>query len=185
MAEETEIRHKGRINQTGEVFTPAWVVDEVLCKFPLSAFTVATTTFMDPAAGDGNFLEAIIRKKVECQCKVPDKDTVMIAALTTYGCELMEDNVKDARRRVVSVCLEILFPNVSPKSRHQVDLTLTKNLGSITRHNIIHADYLLYRTARLGEFVRWRNLRSKRPPGIGGLSACGDQMPVGYDDSNR
>jgi len=84
-------REQTRVKATGEVFTPTVLVQEVIEKISLDN----TTPVLDPACGDGQFLgEALIRK-------MENGSTFEQALSTIYGVDLMEDNVKLCRERLL------------------------------------------------------------------------------------
>ena len=88
-------RDKLRVKETAEVFTPTPLVQEMLDKLPPELFENSTKTFLDPSCGDGQFLsEVVIRKMERSHC------TLEQALSTTYGVELMEDNVKLCKERL-------------------------------------------------------------------------------------
>ena len=89
-------RTRERIKQTGEIFTPLPLVDEILDKLPPELFKDPTKTFIDPACGDGNFLVRVVAYKIA------NGLTAEQALSTTYGIDLMEDNVSHARGRVLT-----------------------------------------------------------------------------------
>lgn len=113
-------RSDNRIKQTGEVFTPRPLVDEMLDKLPPNLFTDPTKTFLDPAAGDGNFLVRVLQRKID------NGSTPTQALSTTYGVELMEDNVQRCRRRLLEVAGD------------------TEEHRKIVRQNIVCHDALTY-----------------------------------------
>jgi len=88
---------KQRIRQTGEIFTPIVLVDEILDKLPIDQFTDPNKTFLDPAAGDGNFLVRVVQRKID------NGSTPTQAVQTTYGVELMEDNVRIMTQRILDI----------------------------------------------------------------------------------
>ena len=88
-------RPKARIKVTGEVFTPTTVVQEILDKLGQKVFTDASKTFLDPTCGDGQFLGEVLIRKLENSV---DFET---ALSTIYGVDLMEDNVKLCRERLL------------------------------------------------------------------------------------
>ena len=60
-------REKSRVKATGEVFTPDGLVVEILEKLSgmdKSAFTDNRKTFLDPSAGDGQFLAHVMMMKI-------------------------------------------------------------------------------------------------------------------------
>ena len=88
-------RDKLRVKETAEVFTPTPLVQEMLDNLPQDLFEDHTKTFLDPSCGDGQFLsEVVIRKMSMSGC------TLEQAISTTYGVELMEDNVKLCKERL-------------------------------------------------------------------------------------
>jgi hypothetical protein len=116
-------RDKLRVKQTAEVFTPTLLVDEMLNKLEEETpqlFTDWTKTYLDPSCGDGQFLsEVVIRKMERSGC------TLEQALSTTYGVELMEDNVKLCKERLGG-------PNPTPEILEMLD------------RNIVCADALTY-----------------------------------------
>ena len=91
-------RNKIRVKQTAEVFTPTELVQEMLDKLEendITLFSDPNKTFLDPSCGDGQFLSEVVIKKMERSgC------TLEQALSTTYGVELMEDNVKLCKERL-------------------------------------------------------------------------------------
>ena len=91
-------RDKLRIKQTAEVFTPQHLVLKMLDKLEESdttLFSDPTKTFLDNSCGDGEFLgEIIIRKMERSGC------TLEQALSTTYGVDLMDDNINECRKRL-------------------------------------------------------------------------------------
>ena len=116
-------RDKLRIKQTAEVFTPTPLVQEMLDKLEKenpTLFSDSTKTFLDNSCGDGQFLsEVIIRKMERSGC------TLELALLTTYGVDIMEDNVNECRKRLAG-------PNPTPE------------ILEIVNKNIICHDALTY-----------------------------------------
>lgn len=91
-------RDRLRIKQTAEVFTPTSLVQEILDKLEEedpTLFSDPAKTFLDNSCGDGQFLsEVVIRKMERSKCSLEQ------ALSTTYGVELMEDNVFECRKRL-------------------------------------------------------------------------------------
>ena len=113
-------RDKLRVKETAEVFTPTPLVQEMLDNLPQDLFEDPTKTFLDPSCGDGQFLsEVVIRKMERSGC------TLEQALSTTYGVELMEDNVKLCKERLAG-------PNP------------TQEILDILDKNIVCADALKY-----------------------------------------
>lgn len=91
--------NKERVKKYGEVFTPIWVVNEMLDdveKENKDAFN-PEHTFLEPTCGTGNFVIEIYRRKLnKCRTK-KDAET----ALKSLWCiELLKDNMEICRQRV-------------------------------------------------------------------------------------
>jgi hypothetical protein len=116
-------RNKNRIKQTAEVFTPTPLVQEMLNRLEEQDPTIFSNpikTFLDNSCGDGQFLsEVIIRKIEKSNCSLEQ------ALSTTYGVDLMMDNVIECRRRLAG-------PNPS------------REIIKIVETNIVCADALNY-----------------------------------------
>jgi hypothetical protein len=119
-------RDKLRIKQTAEVFTPTPLVQEMLDKLEEedpTLFADQTKIFLDNSCGDGQFLsEVIIRKMERSGCSLEQ------ALSTTYGVELMEDNVIECRKRLAG-----------PNPTEEILKIVQKN---IVNHNALTYDYL-------------------------------------------
>jgi type I restriction-modification system DNA methylase subunit len=88
-------REKLRVKATGEVFTPTPLVQEILDQLPQELFKDTAKTFIDPSCGDGQFLGEVVI------CKMENGSTLEQALSTTYGVDLMPDNVKLCQDRLL------------------------------------------------------------------------------------
>lgn len=108
-------RDKLRIKQTAEVFTPQHLVVEILDELEQEnpgLFTDPTKTFIDNSCGDGEFLgEIVIRKMERSGCSLEQ------ALSTTYGVDLMEDNIQECKKRLAG-----------PKPTDEIYRILNKNI---------------------------------------------------------
>ena len=139
-------RTRERIKKTAEVFTPEWLVDEILMKLykrDRTLFTSATKTFLDPAAGDGNFLVRILHFKYEFSLQRNGKKKVPLKEIVAsiYGVDLMPDNVKQARHRMLEALAAI---------RHISYEDARKEFGRILMKNIVCHNALEW------DFENWR-----------------------------
>lgn len=103
--EEKLIKSKHRVQKHGEVFTPSWMVQKMLDTPGVKeACENVSTTFLEPAAGDGNFLLAILERKLQAVADQYDernwKTKSLIALSSIYGIEFLEDNLEVARSRM-------------------------------------------------------------------------------------
>ena len=88
-------REYARIKSTGEVFTPTRTVQRILAKIPIDQFVNPSKTFLDNSCGDGQFLGEVLIRKME------NGSTFEQALSTTYGVDLMQDNVDQCRERLL------------------------------------------------------------------------------------
>lgn len=88
-------REHSRIKTTGEVFTPTNLVEKMFDSIDKDQFIQPNKTFLDPSCGDGQFLASVLYRKVGNGI---DFET---ALSTVYGVDLMEDNVKLCRERLL------------------------------------------------------------------------------------
>jgi hypothetical protein len=113
-------RDKLRIKQTAEIFTPKELVLEMIDKLEeqdSSLFSDPTKTFIDNSCGDGEFLgEIVIRKMERSKCSLEE------ALSTTYGVDLMEDNVEECKKRLMG-------PNPTDELRKIVDRNIVCHDG--------------------------------------------------------
>ena len=122
-------RDKLRVKETAEVFTPTPLVQEMLDNLPQYLFEDYTKTFLDPSSGDGQFLsEVVIRKMERSGC------TLEQALSTTYGVELMEDNVKLCKERLggpnpTQEILDILDKNIVCADALKYDYSFGEPMG--------------------------------------------------------
>lgn len=71
---ENLIKSKQRVQKHGEVFTPSWMVQKMLDTPGVKeACENVSATFLEPSAGDGNFLQAILKRKLDAVVKQYDE----------------------------------------------------------------------------------------------------------------
>lgn len=106
MAEENrQIKSKERVRARGEVFTAPREVNAMLDLVKDETENV-DSTFLEPACGDGNFLDEVLRRKLAvCRRRYgrspADYEKFSFLACTTlYGIDIMADNVARCRERL-------------------------------------------------------------------------------------
>lgn len=97
------IKSNQRVKDFGEVFTPIWVVNEMLdaLEKESDAFSDVSKTFLEPTCGTGNFVVEIYRRKLN-RCK-NDKTKAEQALRSLWCIELLEDNMMECRQRVKDI----------------------------------------------------------------------------------
>lgn len=105
---KSQIKSKARVSARGEVFTAEREVNAMLdlvadeCLRPDSRF-------LEPACGDGNFLTAILKRKLAVlrrkyrQSHRDYEKQSIIAIGSLYGVDIMNDNVMECRKRLFTI----------------------------------------------------------------------------------
>ncbi len=133
------IKSRSRVRDRGEVFTQPREVNNIL------ALTQATSNrywrFLEPACGNGNFLEAILRQRLDHlrQDKIEwhhkNREFSVLKVLSTiYGVDIAEDNITECRKRLTGLIFEYL-PKKSSKG-------FLLAMDEILRTNFIVGDML-------------------------------------------
>lgn len=81
------MKSRSRIKQSGEVFTPASLIHEMLDKLPPEIWFNPNLTWLEPAAGDGNFLVEIKARLLQA-----GHDEKHILDNMLFSIELIDDN---------------------------------------------------------------------------------------------
>jgi len=106
-ADERLVKSTERVRDLGEVFTPNAMVQEMLDLLPTKMWAVhPSPTFLEPACGDGNFLVAILDRKLEriakdfVKGKLPAGDKpeaaqfhALEALASIYAVDISTDNI--------------------------------------------------------------------------------------------
>ena len=103
IVEELVVRSRHRVKTYGEVFTPRHMVNRMLDLVREELETGADfvdKTFLEPAAGGGNFLVMILHRKLAAIEKRVQPEAwaeeSLFALASIYGIELLEDNHQEA-----------------------------------------------------------------------------------------
>ena len=144
MKKYNQIKSKDRVVNHGEVYTPDWVVQDMLDMIPNNASKIETR-YLESSSGEGNFLVAILIRKLEqifINYKVlEDVQFYTFVALTNiYGIELLKDNVEFCKRRMLEI-IRLFFI----KYNYRFDSTFENVINNVLSHNIINMNTLTYR----------------------------------------
>lgn len=96
--------------------------------------------FLEPACGSGNFLVAVLKRKlatVETKFGKSDfakRHYALLALMCTYGIELLADNIAECRANMLEVLADYLGAEDGDEIRNAASLVLEKN--------IVHGDAL-------------------------------------------
>lgn len=102
--ENRQIKSKERVRAHGEVFTAPREVNAML-DLVKDETERLDATFLEPACGDGNFLDEVLRRKLAvCRRRYGRSATdyekfSFLACTTLYGVDILADNVARCRER--------------------------------------------------------------------------------------
>jgi len=142
---EQLVKTRERVKTYGEVFTPRRMVHQMLDLVSDELETApgfVDKTFFEPAAGDGNFLVAILQRKLDAIEQTfpaerwPTESLFAIASI--YAVEFLADNHELARASMLN-----LFAHFHERTGTQVDQSTSLWLAA--RH-LVHANILLGNT---------------------------------------
>lgn len=92
------MKSSARLKKTAEFFTPMWLVNEMIDKIVEASpesFADPDKTFLDPTCGNGQFIMGALKRKVKNGISKEQ------AIKTTFGADLMVDNIADLMARIV------------------------------------------------------------------------------------
>ncbi|UYF92635.1 SAM-dependent methyltransferase [Rhodococcus aetherivorans] len=105
---ERLVKSKQRVADHGEVFTPAWMVEEMLDLVKGESERIDSRV-LEPACGAGNFLVTVLARKLATVLVRHGKNDfekrcyALFALMCTYGIELLADNAQECRDNLSTV----------------------------------------------------------------------------------
>ncbi|MCW6677338.1 methylase [Aerococcaceae bacterium NML180378] len=148
MTAERIIKSKQRVQQHGEVFTPLKTVKQMLdVPGVKEACESVTTTFLEPAAGEGVFLVEILERKLD---KVVNQygDSIkqyemyaLLALSSLYGVELLEDNAQRCTMKLYRKFVDYYYQQVEQTDSKVRDKVLD-SASLIISKNIVQGNFL-------------------------------------------
>lgn len=159
-----QIKTRQRVRDLAEVFTHEREVKAMLDlipdMFPAGSIGLVDAKFLEPACGSGNFLEAILRRKLagirfgKVKSAARYEHWLLRALASIHGVDISEDNVEESRVRM----LEVLRSHYSNDANTVVPSDgFVSAARVIVRSNIVHADFLA--DAARTEVVDYQPLR--------------------------
>lgn len=107
------VKSKQRVADHGEVFTPAWMVEEMLNLVKAESERI-DSRFLEPACGSGNFLVPVLRRKLAAvqarhgRSDFEKRHYALFALMCIYGIELLPDNVQECRENLLDTFISFL-----------------------------------------------------------------------------
>lgn len=127
------VKSKQRVADHGEVFTPAWMVEDMLNLVTHESERI-DSRFLEPACGSGNFLVAVLLRKlatVEHKYRSSDfekRHHALLGLMCIYGIELLEDNAKECRENLIAIFDEFLGSDSSSEWHDAAKLVVQTNI---------------------------------------------------------
>jgi len=132
-----QVVSRQRVADHGEVFTAEREVNAML-ELVKHEFENVDSRFLEPACGTGNFLDAILRRKLDAVTRRHKRSRDdfewhgVRAVASLYGIELLEDNVARCRERLLGVFREVwsgvFGGDISERCERALRFILTKNI---------------------------------------------------------
>lgn len=141
-----QVKSKKRVTEHGEVFTDHKEVKAMLDLVKQETENIESR-FLEPACGTGNFLVEILRRKLIIVEKRYSKSQLeyerySIAALCSiYGIELLPDNVKECRQRLLGIFTHFYIRNFKKAKSN-----FLQSAEFILSRNILCGDALTLKT---------------------------------------
>lgn len=113
MAGERLVKSKQRVADHGEVFTPRWLVDDML-DLVKSETERIDSRFLEPACGSGNFLVLVLERKLAAvharygKSDFEKRHYALFGLMCIYGIELLEDNAAECRENLEGTFTRVL-----------------------------------------------------------------------------
>ena len=108
-SQATELtKTKQRVADHGEVFTPEWLVEEMLDLVKDETQRI-DSRFLEPACGSGNFLVKILQRKLAAvevkyaKSEFERRNYALLAVMSIYGIELLSDNIAECRANLLEI----------------------------------------------------------------------------------
>lgn len=137
------VKSKQRVADHGEVFTPPWLVEDMLNLVKDESERI-DSRFLEPACGSGNFLIPVLNRKLTTAKKRYGKSefeyhhNALFGLMCIYGIELLPDNVEECRNNLHTQFTKTL--NVTN------DSPVATAARAVVGVNIVHGDALTMQT---------------------------------------
>jgi hypothetical protein len=137
------VKSKQRVADHGEVFTSAWLVEDMLNLVKDETERI-DARFLEPACGSGNFLVVVLRRKlaaVDARYGANEFERhhyALLGLMCLYGIELLADNIAECRANLLEIFAEHLHLDAS--------VVLYRAASYVLSQNLVHGDALTMRT---------------------------------------
>ena len=162
---DKQIKTKDRVTKFGEVNTAKKEINNML-NLVINETQRFDSRFLEPACGDGNFLIAVLKKKLEIlsikfqknQYEFERNGFVIVGSL--YGIDILIDNIKATRKKIYG----IFFKFYSKFFQGNLNEKFLSSINFVIEKNIIHGDALTLKKTNSDEpiiFSEWGLINNK------------------------
>lgn len=137
------VKSRQRVADHGEVFTPSWLVEAMLDLVQDESERI-DSRFLEPACGSGNFLGAVLKRKLAAvelkygKSAFERQHYALLGLMCMYGVELLADNIAECRANLLEIFADYLDlkPADDPYDAARY----------VLRHNLVLGDALTMKT---------------------------------------
>lgn len=150
---------KERVSNFGEVYTPDFIVNDMLDMVDAEMdkddlWKYIDTTYLEPSCGNGQFLIRILDRKIKAVNKLPVEDRefgIVRAVCSIYGVDIQLDNVMNSKKRMKRLIFEGEADTFNPKDKEIPEFTkldceisepIRKVINKVLDNNIIYGNTL-------------------------------------------
>ena len=143
LEKEVQVKSAERVRNHGEVLTARREVEAMLDLVKNESERI-DSRFLEPACGTGNFLTAILERKLKpvadrYSTKEADFEVQMLSALgSIYGIDLLEDNIKVSQERMFEIACDCYKKSL----KKLPDETFKNIMKFVLSKNILQGDSL-------------------------------------------
>ena len=107
------VKSKQRVADHGEVFTPNWMVEDMLNLVKHESERI-DSRFLEPACGSGNFLKVVLERKLATvessygKSEFERNHQALLALMCIYGIELLADNILECKESLLEIFTDFL-----------------------------------------------------------------------------
>ena len=107
------VKSRKRVADHGEVFTPNRIVEDMLNLVKDESERI-DSRFLEPACGSGNFLRAVLTRKLKTvelkygKSEFEKKHHALFALMCIYGIELLTDNLAECQSNLLEISVNYL-----------------------------------------------------------------------------
>jgi hypothetical protein len=138
------VRSKQRVTDHGEVFTPAWMVEDMLDLVKHESERI-DSRFLEPACGSGNFLVPVLQRKLAAvrerhgASDFEKRHYALFGLMCIYGIELLADNVQECHENLLDTFMGFLGSDL--------DGQWSRAAQTVLEANVVQGDALTMTTA--------------------------------------